>query len=291
MIDRLRQLLAEPLNLGAVGWSGFRWPQARLRMIDAVIVAAAAMLVLKAASLFDSASAPEVPPTRARAAPQGEDLPSFARVLARARSNYEVPEVAMTGAVPPKKDAPAEPPAARDAPKPAVEPATKPESPAERALLERLGERRDQLQQRSRDMETRERLIESAERKLETRINDLKALEGKAQDPSGKRGEGEAGLRTIVTMYEAMKPKEAARVFDRLSLDVLVPVVLQMNPRKMAEVLALMNPDTAGKLTSALANKARGVEAPRGPGAAAPAPGLPSGELPAVESPAGRLPR
>ena len=35
----------------------------------------------------------------------------------------------------------------------------------------------------------------------------------------------------------------------RLGLDVLVPVVQQMNPRKMSEVLAAMAPDRAEKLT------------------------------------------
>ena len=60
-------------------------------------------------------------------------------------------------------------------------------------------------------------------------------------------------------MYEAMKPKDAARVFDRLGLDVLVPVVQQMNPRKMSEVLAAMSPDRAEKLTVALATATRSL--------------------------------
>jgi hypothetical protein len=80
-----------------------------------------------------------------------------------------------------------------------------------------------------------------AQRKLEARINDLKSLEEKAEIEAAKRGESEtANLKNLVTMYEAMKPKDAARVFDRLSHDVLVPVVVQMNPRRMAEVLAAM---------------------------------------------------
>src|SRR6185436_12393810 len=113
-------------------------------------------------------------------------------------------------------------------------------SPSERALLERLGERRDELQQRSREIDMRERLLENAERKLEGRIGDLKAMEEKADAAATKRGDTEMGaIRNLVTMYETMKPKDAARVFDRLSHDVLVPVVLQMKPAKMAEVLAV----------------------------------------------------
>ena len=61
--------------------------------------------------------------------------------------------------------------------------------------------------------------------------------------------------------------------------DILVPVVQQMNPRKMSEVLAAMAPERAEKLTVALATM------PRGPGAERvtidPA-SLPGTELPAI---------
>ncbi len=87
-------------------------------------------------------------------------------------------------------------------------------------------------------------------------------------------------MRNLVLMYETMKPKDAARVFDRLAHDVLVPVVLQMNPRKMAEVLAVMSPEAAEKLTVALAQRARGAAPERA--AQAPAP---MNELPAIDAP------
>ena len=123
--------------------------------------------------------------------------------------------------------------------------------------------------------------IESAAvRDLETRINELKALEEKAGAGPTKAAESEAAaIRNLVVMYENMKPKEAARVFDRLALDVLVPVVLAMNPRKMAEVLAAMQPEAAEKLTVALATRARGLAAE----ARAASPPLPPNELPAIE--------
>jgi len=60
---------------------------------------------------------------------------------------------------------------------------------------------------------------------------------------------------------------------------VLVPVVMQMNPRKMAEVLAVMSPEAAEKLTVALATRARAAALP-GP---SPAAALPATELPAIE--------
>jgi flagellar motility protein MotE (MotC chaperone) len=258
-----------------------------LRLIDGVIIAAVALLALKTLGFFSAPRRPDPAPMIAAAPsvlPQSDELPKFARVLAHARTNYVPPDVTMTGAVvEEKKDSGAAAPDA-SAPK-AVEPVPQSASPSERAILERLGERRDELQQRTKEVELRERLLENAERKLEGRINELKGMEEKAEAAATKRGDTEAGaLRNLVTMYEAMKPKDAAKVFDRLSHDVLVPVVLQMKPTKMAEVLAVMSPEAAEKLTVALATRAKGLSA-EARNASAPT-GLPANELPSIDAPA-----
>ena len=257
-----------------------------LRLIDGVIVAAVALLGLKALGFFASPRRPDPGPVAAASSvvTQSDELPKFARVLAHARTHYVPPDVVMTGAVGEKEkkdDGPAK--ADPSGPK-AVEPGGPAASPSERAILERLGERRDELQQRAREIEMRERLLENAEKKLEGRTNELKGMEEKAEATVAKRGDAEAtGLRNLVTMYETMKPKDAAKVFDRLTHEVLVPVVLLMKPAKMAEVLAVMSPESAEKLTVALATRAKGLSAE--PRHAATAAGLPSNELPAIEPP------
>ena len=173
------------------------------------------------------------------------------------------------------------PPAAAGADRPPL-----PESPSERALLERLGERRQEMQQKSKDLDLRERMLEDAERKLEARLNELKTIEQKSETEKSGGQDAASSLKNLVIMYEAMKPKDAARVFDRLSHDVLVPVVLQMNPRKMAEVLAVMTPEAAERLTVALALRVRGKTeaAPAGKATAT----LPPNELPAIDPTAPR---
>jgi flagellar motility protein MotE (MotC chaperone) len=249
----------------------------KLRLIDAVTLAAAGLLVLKLSTLL-------VEPPRSEA-----ELPDFARVLAKARTGYEIPDPTTTGSVTPKEP---EKPAEMRKPEPAaavqaavqapVQAMPESVSPTERALLEKLGARREALKQRSQDLDLREQMLGEAERKLEGGVSDLKQAEDKADAGGSKKAEAEkAGLRNIVTMYETMKPKDAARVFDRLHHDVLVPIVLAMNPRKMAEVLAVMQPDTAEKLTVALANRARGVTGPQAQASAGP--GLPPNELPAID--------
>jgi flagellar motility protein MotE (MotC chaperone) len=156
-------------------------------------------------------------------------------------------------------------------------------SPAERALVDRLGERREQIDARQRELDLREKLLETAERKLDGRVGELKAVEDKIDAQKDEKEGSEAqGLKKLVVMYENMKPKDAARVFDRLPQDVLVPMVLAMNPRKMSEVMASMSPESAEKLTVALASRAK---AARGDGAAPMPAAMPSTELQAIPPP------
>lgn len=249
-------------------------PGGRIRLIEGVTIAAAALLLLKGAALVLTAVEPE-------RAPDG--LPAFAHVLAFARSNYVAPDPTTTGSVPPPKEAAAPKPAApaEPGPAPGQPPKAAPaSSPSERSIVERLGERREELQQRSRDMDAREQLLEEAERRLDTRAGEIRAKEGQGAAAGGAADPRAAALKGLVTMYETMKPKEAARVFERLPQDVLVPVVRLINPRKMAEILAAMSPDSAEKLTVALARPARLAEDRPAPGGA-----LPPGELPALDPP------
>jgi flagellar motility protein MotE (MotC chaperone) len=84
-----------------------------------------------------------------------------------------------------------------------------------------------------------------------------------------------------------MKAKDAARVFDRLKLDVLVPIATSMKPARMSEILAAMSPDAAEKLTVALAMRGRDMGGNAGGSAPASAP---AGELPRLD-PATQRPR
>ena len=56
-------------------------------------------------------------------------------------------------------------------------------------------------------------------------------------------------------MYETMKPKEAAKIFDRLDMKVLVDVASQINPRRMSEIMAQMSTEAAEKLTVEFASR------------------------------------
>jgi flagellar motility protein MotE (MotC chaperone) len=131
-------------------------------------------------------------------------------------------------------------------------------SPSERALLERLQQRRLELETRSRDLDMRESLVKAAEKNTEGASASQEAGGSGASGPaSGARKDDppNARLKSVVIMYETMKPKDAAKIFDRLDPKVLLEVVSLIKPQRMSEILAAMSPDVAERLTVELATR------------------------------------
>jgi flagellar motility protein MotE (MotC chaperone) len=163
---------------------------------------------------------------------------------------------------PPAKNKPEEPPkgTAGWTPVP-LDPGKRP-SAAEQALLQRLQERRSELEARARELDMRENLLRAAEKRVEGRVAELRDLEQRSGAADRVRQEDEATrLKNLVTMYENMKAKDAAKIFDRLDIGILVEVATQINPRRMSDILAQMTPEAAERLTVALA--ARSQRGPR----------------------------
>jgi len=129
--------------------------------------------------------------------------------------------------------------------------------PAERAILERLQARRQELEARAREIDIRESLLKAAEKRIESKVEEVKAIEARISTASGQNKEADiTRLKNIVTMYEGMKPKDAAKVFDRLEMSVLLDIATQIAPRKMSDILGLMLPEAAERLTVEMARRA-----------------------------------
>ncbi|MDA9533618.1 MotE family protein [Bradyrhizobium sp. CCBAU 25338] len=161
--------------------------------------------------------------------------------------------------------------APKEAPKPAA-PETKPEgtvvkveegqpqvSASERAILERLQARRQEIEARQREIDIRESLLKSAEKRIENKVEEMKAVETRISATQAEQKAAEAQrMRGLVTMYEGMKPKDAARVFDRLEMGVLIEIASAIAPRKMSDIMGLMSPEAAERLTVEMARRANG---------------------------------
>jgi flagellar motility protein MotE (MotC chaperone) len=196
------------------------------------------------AEVTGSVAAPAQAPRKRSWAQEMLNFPEVTGSVPSARAN--APETTQSAAV------------AQPAPTVAIPAADRPLSPAERAVLERLAERRAELDARARELDMRESLLMAAEKRLEARVAELKELEARVNNAVQAKSEEEAGrLKNLITMYENMKAKDAARIFDRLDIRVLIEVAIGLNPRRMSDIMAQMMPEAAERLTIELAARAK----------------------------------
>jgi flagellar motility protein MotE (MotC chaperone) len=230
-----------------------------IRVIPVVLVAIFGLVVLKVAGLvIDGGYVFDYQPSQSSKRSWAQDNLGFPGA---ARGD----PADITGSVKKeekKEEAPKPAVPATDAPKAdgvVVFPEQNPQtvSPSERAILERLQARRQELEQRAREVEIRESLLKSAEKRIEGRVEEMKATEARISTATGQKAEQDAArFKGIITMYENMKPKDAAKVFDRLEMTVLYEIASQIAPRKMSDILGLMQPEAAERLTVELARRA-----------------------------------
>lgn len=129
-------------------------------------------------------------------------------------------------------------------------------SPAELQVLQSLGNRRGELDQRESDLDTQVQLIAAAEAKLDARIKEMNGLKS---DITGLLGQAdqqqEAETGRLIRVYEAMAPKDAALRMATMEDGVRLPIAARMKERALAAVLGKMDPDAARVLTEKLARR------------------------------------
>jgi len=123
-------------------------------------------------------------------------------------------------------------------------------------MFEDMTARRKSLDAREKQLTTREALLQAAEQELERKFQELSTIRMDIENLLGQQSDEEkARIQSLVKIYEGMKAKEAARIFDTLDLDILVTVMSQMSERKLAPVIAAMNPERARTVTIMLAEQ------------------------------------
>lgn len=129
-------------------------------------------------------------------------------------------------------------------------------TPGDIELLQQLAARRAELDARERDLATREQALELVEGRVAERIAQLKTLQETVEALVATHDEAqEAKLASLVKIYQNMKPKDAAPIFDELEPTILLDVIERMKEAKVAPILALMNPDRARAVTQDLARR------------------------------------
>jgi flagellar motility protein MotE (MotC chaperone) len=135
-------------------------------------------------------------------------------------------------------------------------PAPKSESIAAERINLRLDDARAALDTRAAELDTREKVLEAAEQRLAENAASVRADIARLEALQSEQARSElAEFDALSTAYERMKPRDAARIFEILEEDILVPVAAGMRTQSLSAVLAEMQPEKARALTRLLANR------------------------------------
>jgi flagellar motility protein MotE (MotC chaperone) len=123
-------------------------------------------------------------------------------------------------------------------------------------LLKELSKRREKLEIEKKDMDIREQVLKVTEGKIDQKVSELKGLQSQLEELMKQYSQKEnSKILSLVKIYETMKPKDAAKIFNELEMPVLIKVVSNMKEVKVAPIIADMEPSRARDLSIELAKQ------------------------------------
>jgi len=222
----------------------------RIRLLPATMATITALLLVKSALLVEAVAGEAAPQSKAET-----PLPAPVEPVS------STPPIGM----PAPAQGSAQP--VSEAVKP---PDVPPVSEAERAVLLDLRQRREALEAREKAMDQRTAEMAAADRRLNDRVQQLSALQARLESLEAEREKHkEENWTGLVKVYETMKPRDAAAIFDALDMQILLQVLDRMQDRRAAPVLAAMQPDRARLATQLLAEMRLRAVTPQEPASTA----------------------
>ena len=134
-----------------------------------------------------------------------------------------------------------------------------PYTQSELDLLQNLTKRRNELDEREKEMELKNKVLDATELRITNKVKEMKVLQAeltKVVTEYKQQQDGE--IKSLVKIYENMKPLDAAAIFNEMDMPILLEVIDKMSERKVAPVLAGMDPRRARDVTQELAEMRRG---------------------------------
>jgi flagellar motility protein MotE (MotC chaperone) len=143
-------------------------------------------------------------------------------------------------------------------------------SQVELDLLHNLSKRREELDARERELEIKTKVLDATEQRINGRIEEMKSLQAEVKVlMDAYKEQQDSDVRSLVKIYENMKPVDAATIFNELDMPILLSVIDKMSERKVAPVLAAMSPLKAKEVTEELAELRKSTALPASANSAA----------------------
>jgi flagellar motility protein MotE (MotC chaperone) len=120
-------------------------------------------------------------------------------------------------------------------------------------VAKELDDRRSELDRRQTEVAAREAALRALADEVRRDLDELVRIQ-KEQAATAEASDRDADERAtrLARLYESMKPKRAAAVFDTFATDDLVPIARKMRDGKFAAIMQEMAPQKAKELTERL---------------------------------------
>jgi flagellar motility protein MotE (MotC chaperone) len=235
------------------------------RLLPATIVATSVVLAIKVVGLVAHAPSPSTAWGKTRQAVMTASVIPDAHAAGPDGPGLVPPQPAAAGAAPP----PAADPAQASSPLPAAMPQA-PIAAAPRADVQHADAQladtggaaaditlhRSQIEARELRLTQREAAVAAAEKALADRAGELLAMQSHLQAlVADYKDHDDAKWAALVKLYEGMRPRDAAVIFNGLDKPVLLEILGRMKPAKAGPVIALMQPENARQVTADLASQ------------------------------------
>lgn len=126
-------------------------------------------------------------------------------------------------------------------------------SNSEIMILQELAERREALDIRAKEIDKRAIQLKVAETEIEKKLQQLKDYEQRLSKLINQYSAKEQeNINSLVKLYTSMKPKDAARIFNTMDLDITVAILKGMKPSSSSAILSTMNAEKAQAITAVL---------------------------------------
>lgn len=120
-------------------------------------------------------------------------------------------------------------------------------------ILQELAERREALDLRSREIDKKAVQLKVAENEIDKKLKQLQEYETKLRKLIKEYNAQEREkISSLAKLYASMKPKDAARIFNTLDLDIGAALINEMKPSASSAILSQMQAEKAKAITDEL---------------------------------------
>jgi flagellar motility protein MotE (MotC chaperone) len=131
-------------------------------------------------------------------------------------------------------------------------------TPEQMAVFNKLEERRKALDFKEQELQKLEEELQKQKSLIEARFKELDQMRDKISERLNEKVKvDQEKVSQLVEVYSNMKAQNAAKVFEEINEDLAVEVLGKMKKKNMADILNLLKPDKAQRLSEKFAGYKR----------------------------------